>query len=513
MSYRFVLNQFGLLVVVLSAILGLMALWSAAELAFGDAREWPALWALLASAAAGAGLGGGLWAVTRRNRGRLGRREALLLVAMSWLIGAALCAAPYLIWAHLSEDAGPEHPFRSFVDCYFESMSGLTTTGATILSDIPPIPRSILLWRAMTHWLGGIGIVVLFVAVLPSLGVGGKKLFRVEAPGPSPEGVRPHIRETARALLGIYVGLTVTEIVVLKLVGLDWFDALCHTLATLATGGFSTHNASIGHFEGSSVHVVIIIFMFLAGVNFSLYYQLVKGRVGSVWRDTELRVYVGFVVLGSAIVTLSILNTPIVLTSGETVGPSAGMAAREGVFAVLTVQTTTGFCSGDFDRWPFVAKATLLALMFVGGSAGSTAGGIKVIRIWIAIKVMWGEIEKAFRPNVIRPLRIGRTTIDADLRLGTLAYVLGIVILFGVGGGLIMMLEPPESGCDFTTASTASAATLLNIGPGLHKVGATQNYGWFTAGSKAVMCVLMAIGRLEVFAILVLFQPHFWRDD
>ena len=442
----------------------------------------------------------------------LGRREALLLVAGSWIVGAALAALPYFAWAHISDNVPAAGQFRSPVNCYFESMSGLTTTGATILTGIHTIPRSILLWRAMTHWLGGLGVVVLFVAVLPSLGVGGKKLFRVEAPGPEPEGVHPHIRETARILWMIYLGLTVAETLALRIAGMSWFDSVCHTFATLATGGFSTIDASVGGFHHTlAIDVIVIVFMVFAGVNFGLYYQIIRRRFSSVWRDAELRLYLAFLLVGSVIVVLTIFNSPIHLTNGDVCPPSIGEAVRQGVFTTVSIQTTTGFCTADFDKWPFIAKAVLLLLMFVGGSAGSTGGGIKVIRILIAFKVMVSELERVFRPNVVRPVKISNSTISPELRLGTLAYVLGIILLFGLGTGLLMAFEPVGQ-IEITTAASASVATLCNIGPGLAKVGAIQNYAWLTDASKLVLVVLMALGRLEVFAILVLFVPRFWRN-
>ncbi len=515
MNFRYALNQFCLLMLVLSGLLALLCVGAVIEAWYGNVTEHGAEWALLISAGVGF-LGSGVtYRLTRTKRTTFGRREALLLVAMSWLIGAALGALPFWIWAQGWAESAEEHPFASFINCYFETMSGLTTTGATILTDIPSVPESLLMWRALTHWLGGLGIVVLFVAVLPSLGgSGGKKVFRVEAPGPAQEGVRPSIRDTARMLWIIYAGLTIVQVIALRIAGVpNWYEAICHTFATLATGGFSTHNASVAAYSSVWVDVVIVVFMFLAGVNFGLYYQIMHGRIRNVWRDTEFRVYVGLMLAASAIIVLSLVMSgrPIATTGGETVDATLGNALQYGVFTTVSIQTTTGFCTGDFDSWPFATKAILLALMFVGGSAGSTGGGIKVIRVWAVVKIMWGELERAFRPNVVRPVRIGNHAIDTDMRLSILAYVFGIVILFGLGAGVLMAIE--GGNCDFKTAATASVATLCNIGPGLGKVGASQNYAWFSDGSKAFMSLMMAVGRLEVFAILVLFSPRYWRGD
>jgi trk system potassium uptake protein TrkH len=518
-NIRLVVNQLGLLVLVLSVILlgvwGLSLVWWLR----GDGAEQHAHVALLMSSFVGLLAGGAAWLGSRAHASAMGRREALLLVGTSWIIGAGLSAIPYFAWAWMRFNHGDVHPFTNFVNCYFEAMSGLTTTGATVLNEIESMPRSLLLWRALTHWLGGLGIVVLFVAVLPSLGVGGKKLFRVEAPGPETEGVRPHIRETARVLWVIYLGLTVGEILLLKFAGgMSLFDSVCHTFATLATGGFSTNNQSVGGYDSRTIDLIITVFMIAAGVNFALYFALLRRRFSSVWRDTELRFYLFLVVLGTVLVSTSLMaaGEPIVLTTSETVAPTLGNALHYGLFNVVTCQSTTGFCNADFNQWPFIAKAVLVLYMFIGGCGGSTAGGNKVIRIWLMLKVLAGELERIFRPQVVRPLKVGTATLDPDLRLGVVSFVLGTVLLFALGAFLLMVLEQwlnPSAQIDFTTASTASIATLFNIGPGLGRVGAVEHYGWFTSWSKVVMSMLMALGRLEIFAILVLFSPRFWRGD
>lgn len=519
MNTRYVIRQLGLLCLVLGAVMMLVALWDAAGWLRGQDERRFAVAASMISVGICILAGGLMWLRTRGGDTYLGRREALLLVAASWLGGAALAAMPYFLWAHMATEHGSAHPFRSFVDCYFEAMSGLTTTGATVLTapphDIESLPQGLLLWRATTHWLGGLGIVVLFVAVLPTLGVGGKRLFFVEAPGPKQAGVRPKIRETARVLWYIYVGLTVAEILLLRMCGMGWFDAVCHTFATLATGGFSTGNASIGDAaHGVSVYITIIFFMLFAGVNFGLYYQLLRGNWKAVHKDPELRLYLGIIVAASVIVTFSLLGGPITTTDGEVIREASfGEAAQHGVFQVVSIQTTTGYCTADFNHWPFIAQATLIALMFIGASAASTGGGIKVIRVLIAFKVMLAEVERIFRPTVVRPIKVGRAVIDADMRLNVVVYILGIIVLALAGGVLIMLMEAGGDKGDVLTAFTASIATLNNIGPGLAQVGAIENYHAFSPGSKALMSLWMVLGRLEVYAILVLLAPRFWRGE
>ncbi len=503
---RAVSRYLGLVLLVVSVFILGVGVFAYADRLVGENATAPAAHALLIAAAVGAALGGGLLWAGRKADGALAHREALLVVATSWLVGAALGALPFRLWALFRDGTDPtSHCFDSYINCYFEAMSGFTTTGATVVEAIATLPRSLLLWRSLTHWLGGLGIVVLFVAVLPILGIGGRRVYRIEAPGPTPDGVRPRIQDAARMLWIIYLGLTFAEIIALMLCGMDWFEATCHTFATLATGGFSTRDASIAGFDSWAIHGVIIVFMILAGINFGLYHQLLQRRWRSVFQNAELRAYFIILLIATTIVTVSLVR------SGPAVGPagdSLASAMHHGLFQVVSVQTTTGFCNADFDTWGFTAKATLLVLMFIGGSAGSTGGGIKVIRILVAAKVMVAEMAHVYSPKVIRSVKVGRSTVDPDLRSGTLVYILGLLVVFAAGTIALMTVE--GDAIDITTAATASAATLNNIGPGLGGVGATRNYAWFTDLSKVVMSVLMVVGRLEMFTIIVLFSPRFW---
>lgn len=513
MNIRYVIRELGLVMLVLCLCMVAVLGWAAWNWSGGDENELMAVLALVMSAAVGAVLGLFCWLFGNRSGlDYLGRREALLLVALTWFIGAAVAGLPYYAWAWMESTVVVDHTFGSFASCYFESMSGLTTTGATVLSDVDSIPKSLLLWRATTHWMGGLGIVVLFVAVLPTLGVGGKKLFQVEATGPQQSGVRPRIRETARILWLIYLLLTGAQIVLLWFAGMSWFDSVCHTFATLATGGFSTHNASIGAFDSWSIDLITIVFMVLAGANFGLYYQLARRRFRVVWRDPELRAYLGILFAATVIIAFSIYGKDSTLMDGSVREVGVAEAARESAFQVVSIQTTTGFSTADFNLWGFVPQAVLITVMFVGGCAGSTGGGIKVIRIIVAAKVMFAELERVFRPSVVRTTRIGTGVIDSEMKQSVLVYVLGVIVLFLLGAVALMLIEPAGT-LDFTSAATASAATLNNIGPGLHKVGATQNYGFFSAPGKLVLSLLMVLGRLELYAVLVLVNPRFWSTD
>ncbi|HAK97700.1 MAG TPA: potassium transporter [Planctomycetes bacterium] len=510
-NFRQVFNLLGLLILGLGGMLAAAAACSAVMMMRGREAEHGAFWGLLIAAGASIALGGVLWRATRAQFGMLGRREAFVVVAAAWVVGALIGGLPYFVWAWMSP--GQEHAFRNPVNCYFEAMSGFTTTGASVLDDVQSIPSGLLLWRAATQWLGGLGIIVLFVAVLPMLGAGGKRLFSLEAPGPAPEGVRPHIRETARVLWLIYLGMTLVESVALRIAGLPWLEAVCQTFTTVATGGFGTRTASIGGFQSVAVEVIVIVFMVLAGVNFALYYDAIRGRRRSVWRNTELRVYLALLACAAAAVAIALVfaGRPLALLGGGEAPATWGNAARHGIFAVVSIQTTTGFATSDFDLWPFFARGILIALMFVGGSAGATAGGLKVVRIIICCKVIVAEIERAFRPNVVRPVKVNRTAIDHGMKLETLAYVLIMFAMFLGGAALVALCEPASSGCNFVDAGTASASALFNIGPGLGLVGPAKHYGWMTDASKLVLSLLMAVGRLEFFPFAVLFMPRFWK--
>jgi trk system potassium uptake protein TrkH len=509
MHFRTVSFQLGLLMLLLSASMLPAMAWGAHDWESGQPDERQALFALGVAMLIGCAVGAILAWLGRKERSNIGRREALILVASTWVLGAAVAALPFRIWGAV-EDFGlsDDRAFCSYVNCYFEAMSGLTTTGASILTDIEAVPGSLLLWRSFIQWLGGLGIVVLFVAVLPMLGVGGKRLFRVEIPGVSKAGVRPRIREAAQTLWLIYLGITVAQVLLLKLGGMSWFDGWCHAFTTMATGGFGTRAASIGAFPGVC-HVIIIVFMIAAGVNFSLYYRVVSGRWRDVWSDAELRTYLGIIVISTLVVVM--LNAGRALpdmAGGEQTGPAANVL--QSLFHVVSMQTTTGYAIGDFDRWPVLAKVILLALMFVGASAGSTGGGIKVVRWLIAAKVIWAEIETVFRPHVIRPVRIGKQALDPGMYTATLAYVVVAAAIFVLGSVALLALEHDQD-ISITTAVSATAATMNNIGPGFDTVGATRHYQWFSAPSKVLMSFLMAFGRLELYTFLVLLAPRFWQ--
>ncbi len=454
--------------------------------------------------------------------GSMLRKEALATVGLGWILAGLLGALPFLFAGVLRAPGTPMHP----VDALFESVSGFTTTGASVLTDLETpsaVPRCVLFWRSFTHWLGGMGIIVLFVAILGQLGAAGKALMRREVPGPIAESVRPRVRETAIVMWGIYVGLSVLLTCLLVLEGLSFYDSLCHTFGTMATGGFSTFNASVGHFRDPLVEATIIFFMVLAGTNFSLYYMLLRGaagepdstireRLGLLLKDPEFRLYLSLIGVTTIVIAAHLWSRGIYV--------SIGSSLRHSLFAVVSVMTTTGYGTEDFAKWTQLPKAILLVLMFVGGCAGSTGGGVKVIRMLLIIKVLWLEIERAFRPKVVRPLRLGNTSVDEGVRRDMLVYAGLVTFLFVSSWLMLVAIEPDHQwmagqtstvGEKLFDCATAVAANLNNIGPGLGEVGPSANYSDFSALGKLLLTVLMLLGRLELYAVMVLLFPSFWR--
>ena len=411
--------------------------------------------------------------------------------------------------ALLRVDRGSERPGCA-------SVAGFSTTGATVIADLEDpvlIPHCLLFWRSSTHFLGGLGIIVLFVAILGQ-GSAGKALMRNEMPGPSKEGMQARMQHTAWVFAAIYGALNALLTFILKAQGLSWFDAICHAFGTLATGGFSTWNKSLGHFDSALIDYTVTFFMILAGTNFTLLYFLMLRQPGRLLADVEWRIYMGVIGgISLLVITFGIYHGDF---GGESVGDKIQNGTRFGLFQVVSIITTTGYGTHDFDRWNSFARGILFLLMFVGGCAGSTGGGMKVIRHVLFLKILRLEIEQAFHPTVVRPLRLGGNTVDdPDLRKNILVYFSLILVIFVFSWMFIVTVEPDStwgatSEHKLIDSASGVAATLNNIGPGLGTVGATQNYGHFSAPSKVLFVWLMMVGRLEVFAILVLFIPRFW---
>lgn len=417
----------------------------------------------------------------------MGAKDGLAIVGLSWIAVSILGSLPFYL-----SGVTP-----AFTDAFFETASGFTTTGATILTWIEGQPRGVLFWRSLTHWLGGMGIIVLSVALLPAIGRGAYALYRAEAPGPTAERVRPRMKETAKTLWTVYFILSALETVLLMAGDMPLYDALCHTFGTMATGGFSTRNASIAAY-GGYIQWVIIGFMFLAGCNFILHYQGLHGKVKSYWRSEEFKVYL------SITIVLIPLFTAILALSGE---GFSGVTFRRSTFQIVSILTTTGYTTADFNLWPAFLKISLISLMFVGGCAGSTGGGMKVIRVYIALKTAVTSIIQVILPNAIMPLKIDSKPVSDTYVVRAAAYFIIYMFLFLFGTVVMTITE----NTDLVTAFAASVACLSNIGPGLGKVGAMENYSWISPAGKWVLSFLMLAGRLELYSILILFVPDTWR--
>lgn len=481
MNVRSVLRLVGVLVMFIGLSMSFSLLWSLY-------LDEPDVGALVLSMLICFGAGGGLFALGWRSKAPVLRREGMAMVGLSWLLAALFGALPFYF-----SGATP-----NFADAYFEAMSGFTTTGSTILQDIEALPKGVLFWRSFTHWLGGMGIVVLFVAILPYLRVSGKQLFKSEVPGPTAEVLRPRISETASLLWRIYLGLTVVLVAILWALGMSFYDALCHTFGTMATGGFSVWNKSIGYYDSVLIEAIIVVFMILAGTNFGLYFQVLKGDWKTFWRNSEWRFYMG--IIGGATLLIS-----VDLVLRQTYG-SILHAIRHAGFQVVSIVTTTGFGTADFEQWSSFSQLILVALMFVGGCAGSTGGGMKVVRILVVLKQAYLGMEKVFRPHLVRTLKIGGVPVEDDVRDAILIFfcISLHVVLFG-------SLAMTAMGVDLITAVTAVITALNNIGPGLGMVGPVDNFASIPDAGKYLLSLCMVLGRLELFAVLVLFMPAFWR--
>jgi trk system potassium uptake protein TrkH len=384
----------------------------------------------------------------------------------------------------------------NFTDAFFETMSGFTTTGASILANIEALPKSLLLWRNMTQWLGGMGVIALAVAILPFLGVGGVQLFKAEVPGPIKDKISPRISETAKLLWGVYLIFTLAETILLMLGGLSFFESLCTTFGTMATGGFSPKNASIAAYPSAYVHYVITFFMFMAGVNFSLHYWALRGKIRFHFSNPEFRFFTG--VISFACVSVLVAR----LVHGEILSEEL---FRSTLFQTISIVTTTGFVTSNYEKWPMVSQILLLSLMFIGGCTSSTGGGIKNVRIQILFKYLGSEMKKIFHPHGVFPVKIGSRPVSESIVSNVIGFVALYILIFFSG-----VVAMTAVGLDMQTSVGAVAATLGNVGPGLGAVGPADNYSHVPFLGKWVLSFLMMTGRLEIFTVLVIFTRHFW---
>jgi len=481
MRWRYVVRTVGALICCIGLTMIVPLIFA---VCYHDGSEPALIKAMLLTIATGACL----FALFRGHRiSVMSHREGMAIVTLGW-IGAGLVGALPFLFAGTCE---------SFADSFFESVSGFSTTGASILTDIEVVPRGILMWRSLTHWLGGMGIIVLSLAILPFLGVGGMQLYKAEVPGPIPDKLRPRIRDTAMVLWKVYVLFSVIETVLLMFGDMDLFDSLCHTFGTMATGGFSTKNASIGHYNSVYIDTVITVFMLIAGVNFSLHYLALRGRPSHMMKDPECRFFIGAVSVFVLISTMSVFNS---------VYGSLGGSFRYAVFQVVSIVTTTGYATADFERWPALPQCILLFCMFLGASAGSTGGGMKCMRIMLLIKHAYRELLRLIHPRAVAPVKLGRRPVPDDVIKSVWGFFIIYLGLFILSSFLLAAMN-----VDVVTSFSAVAACIGNIGPGIGTVGPTDNYAHLPMMAKWLLALCMLLGRLEIYTVIVLFVPEFWR--
>lgn len=429
-----------------------------------------------------------IFVITKRNQTKeLRKRDGYLVVTLGWLIMSFFGSLPYILSSSIP----------NLTDAFFETLSGFSTTGATILTDIESVNKGILFWRSLTQWIGGMGIIVLTVAILPILGIGGMQLFVAEAPGISPDKLQPRIKETAKRLWFIYLALTFTEMILLLLGGMTFYDAINHSLTTMATGGFSTKNASVAHYTSPFIQYVIIGFMFLAGTNFTMTYFGLHGKFAKVLKNEEFKTYAIVTVILSLVIGLVIFGL-----GHDTLEKSM----RDALFQVVSVITTTGYVTHDYTAWTPFITVLFFIMMFLGASAGSTAGGVKIVRHLLLIKNSILELKRQIHPSAVIPVRFNNKAVNRDIIFNILAFIMIYISIFAFGSIVIAML-----GVDFNTAIGAVATCLGNIGPGIGTVGPVDNFAHIPAAGKWVLTFLMLLGRLELFTVLILFTPYFWR--
>ena len=411
---------------------------------------------------------------------RMRVRDGFVVVVAGWVLASVFGALPYVFAGALSP-----------VDALFESTAGFTTTGSSVLTSLESAPHALLLWRSLTQWLGGMGIIVFTIAVLPLLGIGGMQLFRAEVPGPVTDKLTPRIAVTARRLWFLYVGFTIAAFLLLFLAGMDLFDAVCHALTTLSTGGFSTRTESIAAF-GATVQWIVVAFMLLAGMNFALHYRVFAGRFREVVGDVELRLYLGIVLLATIALVLLL-------------GPGDD-AVRSATFQVVSLVTTTGFVTADYEQWPPFAHFLVFHLLLVGGMAGSTSGGMKTLRLLLGLKTLRTFVWRLTHPHAVRRVHYAGQAVDDEVVSGVAIFFLGYLAIAALAGTVIAAF-----GYDVMTAMSAAFTAIGNVGPGLGQIGPTENFAHFPTAVKLVLSFCMITGRLEIFTVLVILEPHFWR--
>ncbi len=445
------------------------------------------IFVLLFSAISVSAIGLMLFLIAKGDDRELRKKEGYIVVGMGWIVLSLFGAVPFVIHGCIP----------SYTDAFFETMSGFTTTGASILNNIEEMPKGLLFWRSATQWMGGMGMIVLSLAILPILGIGGMQLFVAEVPGVTKDKIHPRVRETAKRLWGIYLLFTLAETLLLIIGGMSFYDAINHSFTTMATGGYSTKQASIAYYTSPFIQYVIVVFMIFAGMNFSLHYHILKGNFNAAKKDEEFKAYTGFIIITTIILAVSI---------GITGAFGIERSFRDALFQIVSIVTTTGYVTADYEAWGLVAKVFFFILLFVGGSAGSTGGGIKFVRHTLLLKNSWVELKRLIHPRAVIPLRYNGHAVTPNIIANIMAFFLFYIGIAGVGT-LVMSV----TGLELESALGAVATSLGNVGPAIASVGPTSNFAHVSDFGKWFLSFLMLLGRLELFTILILLSPSFWK--
>ncbi len=486
MNFGIIVNVIGVLLVLLGGFM----LTTLPFTIYHGTEDYYAFWYASITSVV---IGISLWLITRNTSKDIGKREGFLIVALGWFVISLFSSLPYVFMG----------TFAGVTDAVFESVSGLTTTGASVINDIEAMPPGILFWRSLTQWIGGMGIIVLSVAIFPLLGIGGVELFVAEAPGPTSDKIHPRIKETAKRLWLVYLGLTLLLISLLFFNGMTGFDALNHGLTTMATGGFSTKNASIAYFTNPAIHYIISLFMFIAGINYTVTYFSLKGKFYKAWSSDEFKTYlfmVMFLVVLIAMV-LCLIN-----------GGKLELAFRESLFQVVSIMTTTGFVSADYTSWTPALTMVFFLLLFSGACAGSTSGGIKMIRHLVFVKNSYLELKRLLHPKAIIRTKIDKHIVAPRILTHILVFLQIYLLIFTVGC-IVMTFMLSDFEQPIVTAIGSVATALGNVGPAIGQLGPLDNFSQVPISGKWVLILLMLIGRLELFTVLILFTPYFWRRN
>jgi len=528
MNHKYVLYSIGKLLQILALVLVAPTLIALFETSGGlwERITHSNLTGFLAAIAVSLALGTALASAFRKNKGRIDVREGFAIVTFSWLATTFIGAIPFFVYF---TSHGSAASFAAWTDAMFETMSGLTTMGATVIADVESLPRSILFWRILTHWIGGMGIVTLALALFPAFGVVAYQMFRGEMTGPSKERLRPRLAQTAVILWGVYAFFTLVQTVLLMAGNMPFFDAVCHSFSTMATGGFSTRNASIAAFDSAYIEWVTIAFMILGGTNFFIHYRIIfHNDWNTLTSNREFRLYAAVLVVASALCVMFILaqglqtsawaqnnfkSQPLsateaalkVAVENERISTLHDLVRRS-IFHAVSIVTTTGFVAADWNMWPNFTRVMFFVLMFFGGCAGSTSGGIKMIRILVLVKVIANQFRTMVQTRRVHPLKVGSKVLS-ETQVATIGSFFVIYILLFAAFSTIMSAIVP----DFTTAVTSVAAAMGGIGPGLAGVGAFETYGWIPISGKWTLIVCMLLGRLEIYTVLIAFSPASWR--